>query len=668
MTNVQTRTLAQLPVASALAASDLLVISQGGITKSLVASLINGINTNKFQTFNTLADLKAYTPVSNDNNSIVYLKGRLATEDGCEGLFQLTTTNPGTSDNNGTIFALTVGGWWALRQFDDGLGIMASWFNGHSATVSESNAAWKKLVTMGTKIECTPGASSYIASTMDFVSGTNIFLNNSTMYVQTSTGGFNSKNLSLKGTTSNVVFLVSACENVGIIGPGKLTQSVPTDEFAINPIWINGGFNTSTFLHPNLKITGIPAGGSLITYNSIGKGGYYGPNNWWHDCLVTRGSTYWTGTPGTTGAAWDDALTSAAGFSNKGFLPDLRIENLSFTGSALSDFGDQTDGLTTTRRAGGQGPTIEGLFISGVGEGIDAQGQNMIVNGGFIEKCTNFGIKVIHGGNNNQFTFSSITSVGGAAIIISESTTATVDCERNVFNIGTIDRIGNIAVAVSATAILFGSAGVSATSFAKNNIVNVGAIYGTSTVMSHAIQGSLQAGSTGNIITYGAASGWANSLVAEVSSNQVQILSTLKNAAKIGLTNNQTIPNNVETKVSVDVTRFDNMNSAVPTQNKVKATTPQDKLVTGSIRMSGPATACDVQLTLYQGTQQIAVSQNVFDATTEKTFTVQGFANILNSTVGTSAAEFYFTVLASSASVMTVQNTATMTFLQINEA
>ena len=156
MADIPTRSTAQLPVTQTINGNELFVIQQNGITKSAILGLITQFFGYTL-TFGTLAALKAYSPLTVQNNSLIYLKGRDATNDGSEGFFILTNVSPGSSDN-GINILLTVGGWWAIRQ-----GVTSeidpSWFGLGSTSVSDQTACQEAINYAQTNLASARGAN-----------------------------------------------------------------------------------------------------------------------------------------------------------------------------------------------------------------------------------------------------------------------------------------------------------------------------------------------------------------------------------------------------------------------------------------------------------------------------------------------------------------------------
>lgn len=123
-TSSQVVQLTQLPVANNVADSDLLVISQGGTTKSVQARYIADIfDPAQVPLYDNYAALRLLTPVSTDQNSIVYVEGRTTIGDGGGGFFRLQNTDPTTNWNDigeGLVVSISAApaNWYAVRQFN----------------------------------------------------------------------------------------------------------------------------------------------------------------------------------------------------------------------------------------------------------------------------------------------------------------------------------------------------------------------------------------------------------------------------------------------------------------------------------------------------------------------------------------------------------------------
>lgn len=75
----------------------------------------------------SVSAMEALTGTPLANGQVIYLEGYTAANDGGQGIFLVTTTNPGTVDN-GLIFASNTSGFWFVRQWD-GLTAYPEWWN-----------------------------------------------------------------------------------------------------------------------------------------------------------------------------------------------------------------------------------------------------------------------------------------------------------------------------------------------------------------------------------------------------------------------------------------------------------------------------------------------------------------------------------------------------------
>lgn len=144
MVAIQTRTLAQLPVATTLNANDLLVISQSGITKSSTIGLLDA----RYQTsltVDTIAGLKALSVSLFTTGLGVFVKGYYAIGDGGEGLFHYDSTSSATA-NNGTIVQPTTGsGRWI--RYTEGAPYSILWFGAKSDFTFDSTSYIQSCLT-----------------------------------------------------------------------------------------------------------------------------------------------------------------------------------------------------------------------------------------------------------------------------------------------------------------------------------------------------------------------------------------------------------------------------------------------------------------------------------------------------------------------------------------
>ena len=118
MTNIPTRSIAQLPIASSISTSDTTVIQQSGITKSttvglLLASISTGVpSVLGYTALRTLYDASISVPP----RDTVFVRGVNAVGFG-EGFFYYDNVAT-SSDNGGTVIVDNAGRRW-LRVMDD---------------------------------------------------------------------------------------------------------------------------------------------------------------------------------------------------------------------------------------------------------------------------------------------------------------------------------------------------------------------------------------------------------------------------------------------------------------------------------------------------------------------------------------------------------------------
>jgi hypothetical protein len=184
-----------------------------------------------------------------------------------------------------------------------------------------------------------------------------------------------------------------------------------------------------------LEISGFPVGCGVRA--STIRGRSFIVFNHIHD--FTTASTVWGGPPPQpqiTGIEIDgDRVNSTASLGVH--ITHNRIQDLTMTGSALTTYGFQTDGINL--QGVDPAPTtlcVVGFnVISNVGEGIDNFGSRNAFPHNVIRDCYSSGIKFVHGASYNNVVGGQISRCGQYGVTLQGSDVAGAgDTERNNFD------------------------------------------------------------------------------------------------------------------------------------------------------------------------------------------------------------------------------------------
>lgn len=161
----------------------------------------------------------------------------------------------------------------------------------------------------------------------------------------------------------------------------------------------------------------------IFSFNGCTRGSV--SSNHIHDCTTNSATT-----GQITGIGFDGDTTTGSSAID---VNDNRIRNLTVGAAFLAAFGYQTDGITlggTTTKTTHHLRVI-GNWINDVGEGIDVFGDDNIVIGNHLDKCYNFGVKLIHGASRNIVFGNDVTEAGLNGISLQGSNTVAEDTADN---------------------------------------------------------------------------------------------------------------------------------------------------------------------------------------------------------------------------------------------
>jgi hypothetical protein len=309
------------------------------------------------------------------------------------------------------------------------------------------DVAFAAAAALGAKIRLIPGKTYHLSQGVAFVNGTGFICPDgiATIKLKTGTGGFT--NVAQGGTRTALdrcVFqMVGTNDNV-IEGIEFVTDGVK--ECCLYPIRTSGGFSSPSqgLRIERVRFRGFSMG-TLVGLNTVGTGSYTVKDVEARDCGTSQGIAYWgAGTGQFTVFEIDNDMVAATP-SQPGYVENIRGTNILHTGTAVTDFGQQTDivnvaGISGTDR---KGPTIIGVYADGVGEAIDMFCTGAVVKGVRVRNVHNFVVKLVHGAQNNQIDVDVVESYGLACVTFSGSSSLAVHTQHNSVRVGSVKGCGD---------------------------------------------------------------------------------------------------------------------------------------------------------------------------------------------------------------------------------
>lgn len=285
---------------------------------------------------------------------------------------------------------------------------------------------------------------------------------------------FNNTNLATKYTSTSCVISVIG----GLVSPftpaknntivGIKIRSEVSDGRAVDAI---ASRNAENLIVCSNEIYGFPVGCGLRASTLSGR------------CLVAFNHIYsfttaaaWPSQPQISGIEIDGDRVNNTG-SRGVWITHNRIRDLTMTGSALSTYGFQTDGINLqgTRPAPTLLCNVSDNIITNVGEGIDCFGLYNTFNGNIMRDIYDYGYKFIHGASFNDVTGGNLTEIGRAGIVVAGSGISGVgDTDRNSFSNVTIVSINPNNRAIGNPACFAIEDNVGTAGKVRNTIVNGG--------------------------------------------------------------------------------------------------------------------------------------------------------------------------------------------------
>jgi hypothetical protein len=478
---------------------------------------------------------------------------------------------------------------------------------------------------------------------------------------KTGVGGFNITSISGTRTdTDRCAFPVIACDNVVFEGlnfyPDGLNARV------IYPIRVAGGMAVSGVKFRRLTFTAFHVG-VMIAVASVGAGAYDFDRLYAYDCGTSL--TTWTGgTPQWTLFETDNDMVAGV-HSEPGRGTMIGCKNCLFTGAALAAYGQQTDCINIAGISGAtdrKGPVINGVFVDGVGEGIDIFGRGCVITGARLRNCHNFAIKFIHGATDNNVTADLIENAGLAGVTFSGSDATSAHCSNNNVHVGVLRNVGQGLSYSSGYGVVFIGGTLAVT---KNNTVTFDNVIETNGRMATVVQDGTADTNNNNFVQVLKASGYTLFSSAPPGNVRIRVKDSTRVQMRLGSI--QTLTTGVSTKVLFNTVFVDANGEADTVNSRVRCKTPGIKLVRATLRMNSLNADDDVEVTVKVGSQFVKTeAKEVSSGTLETTMSAQSMVYIDENAAGTSAAdvEIYCTVV-SGAGTIQILTTTTMTQFEV---
>lgn len=477
------------------------------------------------------------------------------------------------------------------------------------------------------------------------------------LMAKTGIGGFNVTNVNAPrtGTDRNMI-ICDTIDDVELQGIYFITDNnnVSPNEIYLNGIRVTGGMNSEGYCFSRLSFKNFNAG-SMVIINSAGAGRRrYVQIEGVSNCAVTQGATYWTGTPQLTVVEVDNDRVAGAA-SVGGVVRIDSIRDLLFTGTALTDYGCQTDGVTLAGVTGNKtsGWDIEIGTVKGCGEVIDCFGESNTVRIGHVENINNDVIKLIHGAQNNHISLGTALNTGRSVVALSGSATTDQDIQYNSVHVGSVMLPGTYGSLIGGETCVVLGISSTATYKPKNNVVDIGSVVGDGVNLDYVVKdGSGAAASDlGNEVIIRKATGYAIGSVSAPAKNlRVRCLS--RSYSKACLSAAQTLTSGSTFTLALNETVADLEGIVDLANDKIRVEWPGLYHVECSIRFDNEmvGTSDDVALTLLKNTtiiEQRNYRMNL--AVGIETFTLSAIVkideeDIVSAGVRSAASDLYFKI------------------------
>lgn len=544
----------------------------------------------------------------------------------------------------------------------------AAMFGAAGDGVTDDTAALQKPLTLGLKCRLKNSATYLITSGLDHGTGGGFVCpdGTATIKAKTGAGGFNVTSSAAPRTGLDRNMLrCNGTDNLTLRNVIFTTDGAT--EVYLNGLRFVGGMGTIGY-----DVRGIAFSkffnGAMVAVASVGAG----KNRlidiaYAVDSGVTQGSAYFTAGPAQTTVVEIDNDILTATPSVGGIVRIGLIKNVLFTGQALTDFGQETDGVNIICQGANStsGWTISIDRIDGVGEPVDIQGWKNNVTIGYIRNAYNDAIKLIHGAQNNNIYVGVIEASGGSAVYISGSDSAVCDRDTkgNNIHVGTVINPGSYGLGPAAGfAVLFADA--NSAHKPVQNTVTIDNIVGDGVNLDYVVSDGGTDTGNDNLVIIGKASGFVVASVMAPPSN-VRVKYLGRCFAELTMSTTPSLTTATATKLPFDTVVNDPEAIAVTASNKLTIKWPGVYRVIASARMDGWAVGASDrwQMEIRQNVTTVRVNSgkiNFGAGKDEKAF-VNELIYIDENDVGTSGADLTAWLTQDTGASKVVSNTATYT-------
>jgi len=538
-----------------------------------------------------------------------------------------------------------------------------------------SDTAFATCAALGKTVELTAGATYYLSSRVVHVTGSRFVCRDgwATIKVKTGAGGFN--NVSLNASKDeNSVFFMSGVDDVGVEGVRFITDGVK--EVTLYPVRIQAGCTVKGADVHRLEFNGLSAiSGGYFAMNSIGAGGVRFSAIRAVSCGTAQGNTYWTGTPQITVVEVDNDLVGGV-HSNGNAIHGNNVGalNVLLTGTALTNYGQQTDcvnvaGISATQR---KGPTITDIWADGVGEVLDVFGSYGTYEVSRARNAHVFVVKLVHGAQGNRVEVGAIESCGLAAVSFAGSNQVVAHTANNTVHVRYAAGVGDSGTgptsADTCAVLVQENSGTLATCLPRNNTA----------IFDHFLPGSntdyavkdnctIDNDNGNRVIFDRLPSGMGTAFGTITVDDNTKV--TVKDRARVEytLTANQTpLTSGVDTTVSFNEVQSDRQSQMNTGTFKVRLKAPGIYQAHTSVRTTLNS-GDDVAVKIFKNAA--AICQAAMEPSSGAlgwTYKADKTFEILPSEAGTSAADIFVSVNITSAGTITLIDTNSMTFFEVN--
>lgn len=297
------------------------------------------------------------------------------------------------------------------------------------------------VLAAGNSVALVEGGQYYISSQIEITSdNTGILGNFATITVSRAAGHFDNDVYADRRNANAVPIYANGRTNI-YVKQCRITPDVWQDCLYLKPIFFDG---CTDFEISENEIWNFSRGRGMITVRDSSLGWIL--DNYIHDCYTQSVYESDGSTPATAATVQVTAIELAddASVESHDIIIDRNIiEDITYSGDILTSLGAQSDGINGlgTNAVQTYNLVVTNNIIRNTGEAVDLFGRDLVVTGNIIERAFGAGIKVIHGGSRVMVAHNSIRESGLCGILLSGSTSATIDADRITCSFNVISRV-----------------------------------------------------------------------------------------------------------------------------------------------------------------------------------------------------------------------------------